>query len=171
MTRWLLAPLALSLALLCYAGNSGSASTYGRSCPVTVANGRVPPEVRRFGGAEFTYGNADLRVRPWPHGTLIAGRFPDGGAMAIINRDGSISAKLAWWRGMSNKLVGRRLVVSGRRIDAPAPPLRASVPVGYGALGIQPTGLTFPTVGCWQVVGKQGRASLTFVVKVTKIGR
>jgi hypothetical protein len=91
--------------------------------------------------------------------------------MAIINRDGSISTKLAWWRGMSNKLVGRRLVIGGRRLDAHAPPLRASVPVGYGALGIQPTGLTFPTVGCWKVVGKQGRASLSFVVKVTKVMR
>jgi hypothetical protein len=87
--------------------------------------------------------------------------------MAIINRDDSISTKLAWWRSMSNKLVGQRLVIGGRRLDAHAPPVRASVPVGYGALGIQPTGLTFPTVGCLQVVGKQGRASLTFVVKVT----
>jgi hypothetical protein len=56
-----------------------------------------------------------------------------------------------------------------RRLDAEAPPLRAHVPDGYGALGFQPTGLTFPTVGCWRVTGRVRPASLTFVVKVVKV--
>jgi hypothetical protein len=132
---------------------------------------KLPPAPRAAGFASpnFDYGNDYLRVRLWPHGTLIAGRLPDGGSMAVIRRDGSIDAKLAWWRGLPDKLVGRKLVVSGRRLDAPAPPLRADVPDGYGSLGIQPTGPRFPTVGCWRVVGRQGQISLTFVVKVVKI--
>jgi hypothetical protein len=167
------AALAASLApplAFAVAAESSVASKGARPCPVTLPEkGRVPKEVARFGGAEFDYGNANLRVILWPHGTLIAGRLPDGGSMAAINRDGSISAKLAWWRGQSAKLVGHKLVVTGRRLDASAGRLRADVPNGYGSLGVQPTGPIFPTVGCWHVTGKQGLVTLTFIVNVTKV--
>jgi hypothetical protein len=56
--------------------------------------------------------------------------------------------------------------ISGRRLDAPAPPLRARVPDGYGDRGFQVTGLIFPTAGCWDVTGHLGDASLTFVTFV-----
>ena len=83
--------------------------------------------------------------------------------MATINRDGSVRAKVGWWvRDVA------KLSITGRRLDRPAPPLQVSIPSGYG-LGFQPTVLTFPTVGCWRVVGRAGTARLTFVVKVTKL--
>lgn len=68
----------------------------------------------------------------------------------VINRDGSISVKLGWWRGTSGQLV-----VRGRRIDAAAPPLRADVgtTAEYGSADFVPSGLMFPTTGCWRVVG------------------
>jgi hypothetical protein len=165
MTRMLVAAVTLALALAVSAGKSESASTTNASgaCPVTRPNWTVPPGAG-FVAAGFNYGNADLRAQIWPNGTLVAGILPDGGAMAIINPDGSIWAKLGWWRGVPGKLV-----IRGRRLDASAPPLRADVPNGYGSLGFQATGLIFPTVGCWRVVGRVGRARLTFVVKVTKL--
>lgn len=168
MTRLLaVVPALLALSGLPLAESLGAAKR--QRCPVTLPEkGLVPKEVARFGGAEFDYGNANLRVRLWPHGTLVAGRLPGGGSMATIGRDGSISAKLAWWRGESPRLVGHKLVVTGRRLDARAGPLRAD---GYGSLGIQPTGPTFPTVGCWRVTGRQGPVSLTFVVDVRKVAR
>jgi hypothetical protein len=50
-------------------------------------------------------------------------------------------------------------------------PLHADIPPTQSynrtGLGFIPTGLTFPTVGCWRIVGTQAGASLTFVVKVT----
>jgi len=72
----------------------------------------------------------------------------------------SIDAKFGWWR----KVRGR-LEIEGR-VDAPAPPLRAHIPDGYGDRGFQATGLIFPTTGCWEVTGRVGNASLTFVTLV-----
>jgi len=94
--------------------------------------------------------------------------LPGGGDWATVNGDGSISAKVGWWRGVPGQLV-----ITGRRLDASAPPLLADLPPAssYGETGFIPSALTFPTVGCWRVAGKQGGASLTFVVEVTRVKR
>jgi hypothetical protein len=41
---------------------------------------------------------------------------------------------------------------------------------GYGNLGFQPMYLVFPSPGCWQITGRIGDRSLTFVVEVIKEG-
>jgi hypothetical protein len=87
--------------------------------------------------------------------------LPDGGTYAVINDDGSIRAKLGWWR-----VVHGRLRISGTRLDAQAPPLRADVPDGYGDFGFQATEITFPTSGCWRVTGRVANSAITFVVQV-----
>lgn len=97
----------------------------------------------------------------WPRGTLTAGRLADGSYFAEGGRDGSITAKLGWWRAAG------RLRIAGRRLDAAAAPLRAVVPPGYPA-GFQATGLIFPTPGCWRVTGSAGGAHLAFVVRVVR---
>ena len=75
--------------------------------------------------AAFNYGTARLRVQlGWPRAT--------------VEDDGSIHAKLGWWRGAPG-----RLRITGRRLDATAPPLEAHVPAGYGQRGFQPTGRFF----------------------------
>jgi hypothetical protein len=127
-------------------------------CPVTTPGGRAPAT-----SGDFNHGNSSLAVALWPRGTLVARRFPDGSRYAEIGPDGSIVAKLGWWRGVEGELR-----IEGERLDASAPPLRADVPDGYGPTGFQPTGLTFPTPGCWKVLGSVGRARLTFVVLVRK---
>jgi hypothetical protein len=125
---------------------------------VTSPDGDAP-----FAGEGFDYGNRALGVALWPRGKLVAGRLPDGSSFAEIGPDGSIAAKLGWWRAAEG-----RLVVEAERLDASAPPLRADVPDGYGPTGFQATGLTFPARGCWKVVGKLGGATLTFVVLVVE---
>jgi hypothetical protein len=115
----------------------------------------------------FNHGTRKLAVELyWPRGVLPAGILPDGGSYASVEKDGSIRAKVGWWRGLPGKLV-----ITGRRLDAPARPLRASVPDGYGETGFVPSELVFPTVGCWRVLGKLGPVRLAFVVKVTKLKR
>lgn len=92
----------------------------------------------------------------------MAGRLPGGGSRATINPNGSIYAKYAWWRASDDA----RLKISGRRLDAAAPPLIADVPNVYG-VGFQPTALTFPTPGCWRVTGTFKSATVSFTVRVT----
>jgi hypothetical protein len=161
------AVVALTLALIAGAGvlEPAALSVAGATCEVTLPNRTVRPGAG-FSAAGFNYGNRHVRAHlHWRDGALEAGIRPDGGASATINRDGSISTKLGWWRG----LPGGKLLITGRRLDGVAQPLRSHVPNGYGRLGFQPTGLTFSTTGCWQVIGTMGRARLTFVVKVTKL--
>ena len=63
------------------------------------------------------------------------------------------------------------LRISGRRLDAAAPPLRDDVPDGYGSTGFQASGVHFPTEGCWEVTGDLGTATtLSFVTFVIKRG-
>jgi hypothetical protein len=61
---------------------------------------------------------------------------------------------------------GTDLVLSGRRLDAEAPPMTAHVPCCYPT-GFQASGLIFPTEGCWEVTAQAGRHTLTFVAKVS----
>jgi hypothetical protein len=85
---------------------------------------------RPFGWSD-SHGNGKLWVGGlWPHGVIVAsGDF--------IQQDGPIYMKFGWWR----KVAGA-LTITGRRLDAPAPPLTASVPSGYGDTGFQASGFT-----------------------------
>jgi hypothetical protein len=137
----------------------------GFRCSPTVPPARHGPPPVPFSAADFDYGNKLLRADVPARGRLIAGTLPNGGEMASIERNGSISAKVGWWRGLPGKLV-----ISGQRLDRPAAPLKSWLPDpnSYGATGFIPSDLTFPTTGCWRVSGKLGRAHLSFVLSVTK---
>jgi hypothetical protein len=149
----------------CLAAGHAAAS----SAPASVScRGTLPDRAAVTGsgarGSSFNYGNARLRVHlGWRRGVLRAGSLPDGGSLADIAADGSITTKQGWWRGLAG-----RLVVTGRRLDGTAARLRAHVPAGYGSTGFVPVGLTFPTMGCWRVDGRLGTARLTYVVQVTR---
>jgi hypothetical protein len=152
--------------LLVTSGTDGKVSSTAppqmtASCAVTRPNGVVA------GGGEKdsnSYGNGQVSVGPfglWPDGTVV---FKPGGA-GFVTRDGSLGMKFGWRRGVPG-----RLEIEGRRLDEAASPLRAEVPNGYGDLGCQATYVIFPTPGCWEVTGRVGRASVTFVTRVVRIG-
>jgi hypothetical protein len=125
----------------------------------------VPPDAG-FTADAFNFGNTRLRVHlTWSDGVLRAGTLPGGGSVAVVNPDGSIYAKVGWWRGVRG-----RFRITGRRIDRPAGPLRVSLHTdSYPTVGFIPSGLTFPTTGCWRVTGRQGTGRVSFVVKVVKL--
>lgn len=127
--------------------------TAAPGCPVTVPNGNTPPDEPY---APEYLGNGALWTVLWPNGDILMG--PQN-----VEPDGSLSMKFVWRRGVKGKLT-----IEGRRLDAEASPLRADIPDGYGDSGIQVSALIFPTEGCWEVTGRVGDATLTFVTRVTK---
>ncbi len=124
-------------------------------CAMTLPNGSTPPGETLF--PNHHHGNGAL----W----ALLGR---NGVIAISPRDvqpnGTLERKAPWWRGVFGQLR-----IEGRRLDAPAPPLGAYIPDGYGETGVQAVTLLFPNEGCWEVTGKVGDASLSFVTYVIKV--
>ncbi len=126
---------------------STSATATASSCPVTQPPNPplTPPENVRStntGEHRFWWGNDSQWV--------------------ILPNDGVMwSAKFMWWRTLAGQLT-----IEGRRLDAPAPPLESSISSGDGDIGFQATGLSFPTTGCWEVIGRVSGHELRFVVNV-----
>jgi hypothetical protein len=126
------------------------------TCPLTLPNGITPPDGKAAG---MNHGNGKIWTAMWPHNVVIA--TPD-----YIEADGSVGMKWPWWRGVKGKLK-----ISGRRLDGKAPPVTPYLPDGYGRSGFQPSGISFPTEGCWEVTGAVGDAKLTFVTLILKASR
>ena len=139
----------------------GAAPATPAPCPVTQPNRKLPPPGEHvFGRGPGGHGTEELWTNLWTWGE---------GAVLVppshVNADGSLGGmKWPWWRGVPGSLT-----VEGHRLDAIAAPLRADIPDGYGDRGFIPSGLIFPTPGCWQVTGRVGEASLTFVVQVVPV--
>jgi len=128
----------------------------GFVCPVTEPNGSLPPG-ETVESPEYL-GNGELWTVLWPNGKVM---------MEQYNReaDGSLSMKWGWVRAVTGPLT-----IEGHRLDTDASvdaePLRADIPDGYGDTGFQVSALIFPTTGCWEVTGRVGESSLTFVTEV-----
>jgi hypothetical protein len=143
-------------------GLSGSAFAHSSKgldladCAVTKPNGRVPT-VYGFPArdAGVNHGN----------GRLYVGLTEDGIVSATQSNfvtDGAVNAKFPWWRSVRGTLH-----ITATRLDGSASPARAQVSSAYGKRGFQPSGIAFPTAGCWRVSGTvDHRASLRFVTLV-----
>jgi hypothetical protein len=129
------------------------------ACPTTNgAPGPASISPDHFFGWGSSFGNGQLWVGGlWPDGVITADpRF--------IDHDGNVGMKFGWWHTEPGKLQ-----ITGRRVDATAPPAVADVPDGYGTTGFQASGVTFPTEGCWEITGTVGASSLTFVTFVIRV--
>ena len=135
------------------------------ACPVSLPNVTTSPN-EHFVSPISGYQNADgtLFTMLWAEGKVI---FRPGGP-GRINSDGSLGMKWPWYRTIPGAVV-----IGGRRLDAPAPPMHPvllrGIPDGYSETGFHPSGLLFPSEGCWEVTAKVGKASLTFVTLVVKV--
>ena len=131
-----------------------------RRCPVTIGH-PVPRTVwwrDLLFGSDSAYGNGSLWVGAlWPNGDVIMTRDD-------VGPDGRLGMKFGWYR-----LTSGFLTITGRRLDAPAPPASGlTFPGGYGLTGFNASGVIFPTEGCWQITGRVGQVALTFVAFVIK---
>jgi len=126
-------------------------------CRVTKPNGHAPLGQPR---GPQTYGNDALSTVLSPNGVV---EFRPGGPGFVLP-DGSLMMKFPWWRKAE-----AALEITGRRLDASAPPLRSEIGSSED-VHMVPTYVIFPTTGCWEVSGKVGDVSLVFVTKVVKVG-
>lgn len=121
------------------------------TCPITVPNGDRPAGAA---ASRNWHGGPDLWLLFWPRGVVVPG---DG-----VLRDGALTIKLGWWR----RSPARSLTISGRRLDGESSFSVTRSADGYGETGPLPSGVTFPSGGCWELTGTAGTASLRVVVLV-----
>ncbi len=117
-------------------------------CAVTTPNG-IAAGVEQ--PAPGSYGNREVSVGPfglWPDGTVV---FKPGGS-GFVTRNGSLGMKFGWPHGVSGQIR-----ITGCRLDAEAPPLRAEVPDGSEIAVSRRPALFFQRQG----VGKLRDASAT----------
>jgi hypothetical protein len=131
-----------------------------RACPVTNPNGESPPGEKPN---ETYHGNGKLWTALWPEGKVLAGKQD-------VHTDGSIEIKFPWWAAG----VEGGLNIAGRRLDGPAPPVRAQINSGWPETGFSgdafwASGIIFATEGCWRVTGSVGSTRLTFVTLVVRV--
>ena len=137
------------------------------SCPVTKASDRpfIPPPPypeKPYPGA-FWYGSDRLWTSPPPDGTWrgLGHSAPD---------DPTFSQKMPWfrlgydWRTEPNP----NLKVTGKRLDAPAPPLQGTANNVIGPPPYLMVGMSIPTLGCWEITGHYADDELTVVVWVAQ---
>ena len=123
----------------------GAGPAFGEDCPVT---------------GEAMYENDAIGVVLPEDGKFV---FRPNGP-GFVDHDGALGIKVGW----SRKIPGR-LDITGRRLDAVAPPARAYLVDQPGTRTGQGTYVVFPTPGCWEIVGRVGDQTLTFVVAVELI--
>lgn len=124
------------------------------ACPVTEPVWAKPPDdaaVQDPPGYGYYFVNEDRSM--W-----ASARW--AGPEEYFLRAGEKGNKVGWFRP-----AGATLEITGRRLDAQAPPLEAHVPCCYPTR-FQATGLVFPAAGCWQVVAKAADSELSFIVRV-----
>lgn len=132
------------------------------ACPISKPAGFTPPNRKPdLHPGDFWFGTNKLWTSIYRNGMWGPSPFPPGG----------YGEKVFWWSedyDLPNELQPD-LVVSGRRLDAPAPPLITSRATNAFAGDIGEamlTGVTFPTPGCWEIMGEYRGANLSFVVWV-----
>ncbi len=134
------------------------------SCPITKPSNPpfVPPAPpapapRSARAGEFWFGTPAL----W---TSLR---PDGTWSSLPYHDGAYTQKVFWWsQGYDWK---SPLTLTGRRIDGPAPPIRASTATNAFAEDIGSSilvGIEIPAAGCWQITGHLKGVTLSFVVRI-----
>jgi hypothetical protein len=136
-------------------------------CPVTTAAKQDPFKAPKPYSADA----------PW-EGTFWFGTelfwtvLPSNGTWASLpNNAEGFTQKIFWWSDLYvlGDELKPALEVTGRRLDAEAPPLKTYRATNASASDIGDamlTGVDFPTLGCWEVTGWYGESELTFVVWV-----
>lgn len=141
------------------------ASTPPKDCPVTTI-----ADSTGFQAPEPYAADAPWKGLFW-HGTdgLWTALHNDGVWKGLPDNPEGYTQKIMWWSDsfVLEEELEPALVVSGRRLDADAPPLKFYGATNAMAADIKTamlTGVDFPTLGCWEVTGQYKKSELKFVV-------
>jgi hypothetical protein len=138
------------------------------ACPVTQPPARrfVPPSPypTQIDDGSFWFGTEKLWTFLGKDGTWK-------GLSHYKPTDTSFRQKLFWFREGWLLEAQPKLEVTGKRLDATAPPLEANTSNGWTDDRLHPfmvTGIDMPTIGCWKITARYEDAELSFVVWVTQ---
>jgi hypothetical protein len=168
----MMSPRLLALLLVLVSGVSlaqttekGKPDSIPATCPVTKSSDKpfVPPypyPLKSYPGG-FWFGTDKL----W---TAAPGAWR--GLGHYTPEDPTFRQKMQWWRrGYDYRTEPiPKLKVTGRRLDAPAPPLISEVNNVAGTLPSMMVGINLPSLGCWEITGHYDADELTLVVWVAK---
>jgi hypothetical protein len=142
------------------------AQTSSNTTNPSVSDCPVTPQVEAFpanGPRGDWYVNADRTIWATFWGWDFVRRGPDVPDPRTGYRPGT---KVLWIKPEQSPII-----VTGHRLDGDAPPLQYSATDPDTARIIQPSGVYFPTAGCWEVDAKAGPSELHFVVLVKDAAR
>jgi hypothetical protein len=110
---------------------------------------------------EFWYGSSSLWTAVRQNGVWEA----------LPHNPEGYTQKVFWWRDgyIGGHEPEPMVIVTGERLDAPAPPLHASEATNASASDIGSAmlvGVDLPTLGCWKITGQYKKTELSFVVWV-----
>jgi len=115
-------------------------------------------------------------IPPWPYPTVpdLGGSwFGTDGLWVALPDDGTWKGyrqNMQWWRqGYDYHTEPEpKLKLTGKRLDAPAPPLMSKINNVVGPVPSMMAGIDFPAPGCWEITGRYESDELTFVVWVAE---
>lgn len=139
-----------------------------QSCPVTQPPVQAfvppPPYPGEHDSTGFWFGSEKLWVQLPTNGTW--NHLPH-----YRPTDTAFRQKIQWWRKDYDwrRENPPKLTITGRRLDAAAPPLASDDHANAGGMGDHAfimSGVDIPTLGCWQITGDYNGDKLTFVIWV-----
>jgi hypothetical protein len=135
------------------------------NCPITVTQNPLftPPS---------PYDSMGFKGEFWYGSNLLWTAVRESGVWeALPHNPEGYTQKVFWWRDgyVWTEEPEPDLIVTGERLDASAPPLKASKATNASASDIGSAmlvGVDLPTLGCWKITGKYADAEVSFVVWV-----
>ena len=165
------------LPLLCLLSLSSLSLSQHRQTPAVPKTCSVTKPANQSFVPPAPYPAKPSRGQFWFGTDRLWTRLPETGAWIGLGHytpsDPTFRQKLFFWRQGydAHAETQARLIVSGRRIDAPAQPLQTDGP-GNGSWTADDqflvTGINFPTIGCWEITGRYENDEVTFVVWIGK---
>ena len=162
--------LFLSQALLSQQSGTAGPNSIPATCPVTEPYQTSlfvppPPHPPKAPAGNFWFGSDTL----WTV-LRVDGRWE--GLPHYTPTDPTFRQKLFFYRQGYFARMERKphLIVTGKRLDSPAPPLLSDGATNglHGDQQFMVVGINLPTLGCWEIKGRYQDDELTFVVWVSR---